>query len=640
MRETFLKDVHDVIDGPFTPGGPQAVEPFASQRRFFNVYALWWPDVPAWDPDAYSKHMEEAKQLTDDLNPAASHWSTYNEMRDRLFLPWQNEGKGWVTHLAMPNSRGGGGGAGLLVDRRVGDAMIEGNDIPPFYHEFSHTAMMLGDKYIGWGMWGRADESSNTTLVFQREKIKWKAWIDPKTPVPTPYNKKYIDVIGLSEGAVHRPAYIFRTTPVCTMGVSQFATHLCAVCIQSAAQRTYIWVNPIENPQPSRTELKLKRPGRAHFSISRVKSDPDTQKVEWRLNGKLIATDVDSVDVNLGAIARYELVCSLVDKTKLIREDPPYASFPRASRTWKVVNERPTSKAKPLRLTLKTRNASCFDNNDGTVAATVTGGKRPYTCVWSNGAVGQSVKGLGAGKYSVRVFDSEYRSAAAECEVQKPASVTVQPRSVFTNGKWDVVLATAGAKTSELKCRWATGAKGLALKQVADGTYKYVVTHRSGSSITGEVQLKRPQKPLDVAIKEVIPSTGENNGEIRLDINGGRRPYTVMWADNPRQVSFERLFLPPGDYRVVVKDANDTIIEKTLKVRNEPSFVLDRPTFERSSTGGVRVAEPKAGWQYIWYARLTSCVPRTGFMRAPSPTSRGVSLRQTVPSYPTRMASG
>ena len=107
MRSQFIQDVRDVIEPAFDPDGPDAVAPFANEREFYNVYALWWPGIPPWDPEAR------------DRGERAAHWETYNEMRARLFLPWSQEGRGWVTHLAMVNSRGGGGGAGLRLDERL-----------------------------------------------------------------------------------------------------------------------------------------------------------------------------------------------------------------------------------------------------------------------------------------------------------------------------------------------------------------------------------------------------------------------------------------------------------------------------------------------------------------------------------------
>lgn len=589
MLETFIRDARDAIEPAFDPEGENSVAPFAGQRNFFNAYALWWPQMPPWDPPAYDKGAD------------GMHWEMYNELRARLFLPWQLEGRGWVTHLAMVNSRGGGGGAGLRLEQRVGDAMIEGNEISAFYHEFCHTAPRIGDKYIGWGMWGRGDESSNTTLVFQREKIKWKAWIDPETPIPTPYTKEYLREIGVFEGGTHRASGIFRATPVCAMGVNQFSELLCPLCIQEAAKRTYEYVNPIENPSPRREQLILKQPGTAHFSISRVKPVPDTQKVEWRLNGKLIAENTDAVDVELGALAEYELICSLVDQTDLIRADPPFAEFPRAERRWQIANPNPASNAEPIKIALTGKDLSCSGDNDGEIAVSVSGGKPPYSYLWSNDETSESIKNLDVGIYSVKVVDSEFRYAEAECTIERPFTLVVDARSSLKDGKWEIRLNVKGDDPANIAYQWFNGAKDSVLKNLDDGEYSYAVIHNSGATIAGEITLIRPEHPLSILSAEIIPSTGENNGQIKLGISGGREPYSISWSDQQDSGSEERMFLPPGEYKVVVKDANMTTIKKVINIGDEKPFVLERPAFEVTSSGSLQIANPEANYRYLWY---------------------------------------
>lgn len=589
MRETFLKDVHDCIDPAFALDGDKTQRPFANYKPFYNVYALWWPSTPPWDPPAYDKGQ------------SACHWAVYNELvRDRLFLPWRRDGRGWVTHLAWVNSRGGGGGAGLLLDQRVGDALIEGNNIPPFFHEFSHTAMKLGDKYIGWGMWGRADESSNTTLFWQRDRVPWKAWIAPTTPVPTPYNRENLRKTGLFEGGVHRPSGIFRTTPVCSMGVNQFGDTLCALCTQQAVLSHYDYVDPIDSAVPSRADLVLATPGKARFGVARVHPVPDTQQTEWRLNGKVIAQGRDEIDVDLGALAEYELVYSLIDRSPYVREDPPFSRYPRAERRWRITNPKPTSAAAPLTVAVQTRNLSVLGVNDGRLTAQVRGGVPPYTYTWSCGGDKATATGLDAGRGTLVVVDSECRSASAAWTLERPTTMTVDARSTCTDGRWQVDLRIGGADLKQVACRWSSGASGPSVRGLRDGEYSYVVRHASGAEKRGELKLARPTEPLAAEIDHLAASTGENNGEIHLRVAGGRAPYSYTWTDAP--AGAERMFLPPGAYHVVVRDANQSAVELSATVRDEPAFTLARPRFEAAGQA-VRIGDAQPGWRYLWYDR-------------------------------------
>ncbi len=586
LRDTFVQDVRDVIEPAFDPEGAQAVAPFADQRALYNVYALWWPGVPPWDPEAH------------DRGEWAAHWETYNELRERLFLPWSHEGRGWVTHMAMVNSRGGGGGAGLLPDERVGDAMIEGNEIDGFYHEFAHTALRLGDKYIGWGMWGRADESNNTTLVFQRDKVKWRRWIDPATPVPTPYRRAHIGEVGLFEGGTHRAAHIFRATPVCTMGVNQFSDGLCVLCVQQAAQRTYEYVDVLEDPRPAREHVVLATHGAARFSVARVRSTPDTQHTVWTVNGRTVAEDVGEVVVELGAIESYEIVCSLVDRSLHIREDPPFAVFPRAERRWRIANPNPTGVSDDLGVAVTVTHPSMSGEDDGALEAVVTGGMPPYTYAWSNGSAERARIGLGEGRYSARVVDAEFRAAHIEVELARPGRLVVKPRSVREAEGWTVRLDVAGVDGEEVACEWSTGRRGLQVHGVGDGAYSYTVTHADGAVVAGAVTLVTPENALS-ASAHVKPSAGANDGEIRLDIVGGRGPYAISWGDG-NDAAAARRFLPPGEYSAAVRDANDTVVTLAAPVADVPPFELASPQFA-AVDGSIRI-QGDEGYSYLWYA--------------------------------------
>ncbi len=199
-------------------------------------------------------------------------------------------------------------------------------------------------------------------------------------------------------------AHLFRPTARgCLMGAGSFAgdgTEMCVVCRQQAVQRCYRWIDPIENASPNERELAIDGPAKLEFSVDRVKPEPDTQRVEWRLNGKTIAEGVDRVEVELGALAEYELTFALVDETPFVREDPPHARRPRAERSWRITNPRPTSEAEPLSVLLTPRHP-CFAGIDtGSVLTTGIGGVLPYDYRWNDGSTGRGIEHLDAGTYT------------------------------------------------------------------------------------------------------------------------------------------------------------------------------------------------------------------------------------------------
>lgn len=323
LREEFINDAKHSFR-TFIPGDEYAIAPFPEYRDFFNLYAIWWPGMPAYN-------WKDGLTTVD-----------LDEIRDRLFLPWNKEGKGWVSCLAMLNADWGGGGAARNIETRTGNAMIAGKETEAFIHEFAHTAPGLPDEYTSNGVWGQGGEGSNTTLDYILEDVKWRAWIEPGTEIPTPYTPENMGKIGVFEGATHRLHHIYRPTARgCIMGAGSFAGDpdgLCSICIQRTVCRLYMWVDPFDASYPARKELDVTISGKVHFSVDIIENLAGSQKLSWLLNGEIIAVDVTEVDITFDNTEEYKVECRLVDESDFVRPDLPYVDYPSASVTW-VVNK-------------------------------------------------------------------------------------------------------------------------------------------------------------------------------------------------------------------------------------------------------------------------------------------------------------
>ncbi len=304
----------------FTPGHPDAHTRYANYHKFFNLYALWWPDAPEWRTGNMDSELVDA-------------------VRDRLFLPWTDPYTGWVTVLMMPNRDGGGGGAARNLEARTGNAVIVGNHIGKMLHEISHTCSSIGDEYTAAATGTSAIPVYTTTLDYERDKIPWRAWVEPETPLPTPYTAEYKEKIGAFEGSQYHLTNYFRSTAQgCLMGAGVFdnTEEMCPVCGQRISMRVYTLVYPIEESFPAEEHLMFDTPATQPFRVSRVSPVPDTHDTQWILNGAVIARGVDEVTVSFDPDKAYELVFSLRDTTSFIREDPPFGEFPYRVKRWYI----------------------------------------------------------------------------------------------------------------------------------------------------------------------------------------------------------------------------------------------------------------------------------------------------------------
>ena len=157
-------------------------------------------------------------------------------------------------------------------------------------------------------------------------------WIEDDTPLPTPYTEEYLDKFGAFEGAMtnyfgcHRP-----TARGCFMGAGGFGEgygeELCAVCQQRVICYLYKYVNVIENPMPTQSSIDVTGNQMVNFSAEVLKPEPNTQKYEWFLNGKLIAEGVEEIELAFGSCDEYELVFAVTDTNSLVRYDPKFDNF-------------------------------------------------------------------------------------------------------------------------------------------------------------------------------------------------------------------------------------------------------------------------------------------------------------------------
>lgn len=85
-REEFVELLEGEFLKAFTPGDGFAQTPYAEYRNFFNLYAFWWPDAPS-DQEGWNSGVIQ-------------------QIRDRIFLPWTSDTRGWVSLLSTTKHGG------------------------------------------------------------------------------------------------------------------------------------------------------------------------------------------------------------------------------------------------------------------------------------------------------------------------------------------------------------------------------------------------------------------------------------------------------------------------------------------------------------------------------------------------------
>jgi hypothetical protein len=213
-------------------------------------------------------------------------------------------------------------------------------------HEIGHIFASLYDEYaIGSTL---AGESKNTTAKTQRDQIRWNAWIDPATPVPTPDSPEYYGKIGLFEGACGITTGWYRPRQVCIMNAAYDTSSFCEVCREEIIISICKTISLVDSFSPANNAPVKNAPG-AFLSIRPVKPDSFRLATQWSVNGLPFATASDTlVLTNAGLKAGPNtVVVRVVDSSGKVRI-PENLKFVVDSVVWTIDNGQAAAGAAPL----------------------------------------------------------------------------------------------------------------------------------------------------------------------------------------------------------------------------------------------------------------------------------------------------
>jgi hypothetical protein len=298
--------------------------PYAEYASYFNVYAL-----AVASTQAGSDHPVNNQFANTYFN------STYGPSDYYLSIPDNATGQGKVDALMatyvpqadlvvllVNDSVAGGSDAGgrtAVVSR--GAAF--GSLYSILAHETGHVFANLGDEYTNPNPGYPEVEEPNTTRETNRVALKWQAWIDAETEVPTPATSENLEHVGLFEGAHYHPTGWYRPKINCMM--RSFGVGFCEVCSEALILAIYRQVRPIENIMPTNLVVTVTNLTPITFQLHTVAPTGHALAYEWRLNGILLA-GATNASLTLGpatlASGPQTLAGRVFDPTPAVRNDP------------------------------------------------------------------------------------------------------------------------------------------------------------------------------------------------------------------------------------------------------------------------------------------------------------------------------
>jgi len=244
-----------------------------------------------------------------------------------------------------------------------------------------------------------------------------------------------------------------------------------------------------------------------------------------------------------------------------------------------------------VQVTSKSDNA-CFEQNNGTVDVSVSGGTGPYTYSWTGpegfASTSKNLKDLYAGEYLLQVTDALQCIKALNVTINEPERIqileTISPITCFGEQNGQIFLDVSGG-VGVYRYKW-TGPNGFtsSSKNIHDlyaGEYTLQITDEINCTVERKFALVEPgELKVNPVISDFngfeISCKGGSNGFIDLQISGGTGDFTVIWEGpkgfHSEAEKIEGLY--PGEYEVFIKDERDCWFRDTFLLKEPDQLVI------------------------------------------------------------------
>jgi IgA peptidase M64 len=468
-----------------------AQQPWTEYRNLLNIYRV---DVTSTDSGA--SHPENnvtkntafsaAYNCTGIQRLICVNITAVNTVLGRSVTAAQRD---LVVIIVNDSVYGGSGGA-------VAVASTNSQSVEIALHEIGHTLGLLADEYTDQPPncdLNLEPSAANATLQTQRSAIKWNAWIDPSTAIPT--TTTAVGVPGLYLGAQYCPTGKYRPTydsKMRTLNVPYYQINT-----EQLIRRYYNFSAPLDGASPSGTSVTVPAGGSTTFQVSVPALATHSPSVTWFFDGASVATGPTLVaPASAIPAGSHTLTASIQDTTAMVRNDP--SGVLRASRSWTISSGGGgaiSAPGAPSSLTATSTGSSVTlawsppTSGSAPSVYIIEAGSAPGLADLANFSTGNALttfgaSGVGAGRYYVRVRSSNAAGTSASSNeailvvggvcTGPPASPTL---STSVSGSTVTLswTAPAGATSFVLEAGSASGLSNLANTNVG-GTPGYIAT--------------------------------------------------------------------------------------------------------------------------------------------------------------------
>jgi gliding motility-associated-like protein len=218
-----------------------------------------------------------------------------------------------------------------------------------------------------------------------------------------------------------------------------------------------------------------------------------------------------------------------------------------------------------LSVSIKNTPVSCYNDKNGVLLATVTGGTKPYNYFWDTGHIDSILTELSDGTYTLKTKDQN------KCEISISSTIThLYELPIVNAGKDEQFCFGETLKLNAIGASsyvWSNGqANGSDIKPEV-GNFSYSVIGTDTHGCIGKDTLKASvfELPSFQEMKiQPISCYGETNGSVSISLASGKAPYTYLWSNGITDQNLTKV--GAGKYKLKVLDANSCLVEISFTI--------------------------------------------------------------------------
>ena len=206
-------------------------------------------------------------------------------------------------------------------------------------------------------------------------------------------------------------------------------------------------------------------------------------------------------------------------------------------------------------------NLLCFGDSNGMANVAINTGTPPFTYLWSNGGVTETISNLVAGDYTITVTDNNNCPVSETVNISQPdlleLSESVQSvlqLDCFENNNGVAAIEVIGGASGNT-FNWSIGMTGNPISNLPAGTFTGTVTDANGCFETISFTVTQPDELIANATSTDETAANANDGTATASPTGGIGTFNYLWSNGAITASISNL--APGTYTVTTTDANN-----------------------------------------------------------------------------------